>query len=174
MPALDCLFTIKPAKVNPSGADHVGADIIHLPERPLVLPVVKLNVQTLHYNKNNDLIGELHACCGSILFEISHGFLYCRSDRETMINNGIIRYEWLPDIPGNGRFSHTIVLNEICERIGLGRTRGLLTQHRIYIRAWGYSPLIVEIRLPMTDSIKNEVEAWKAQNRRCLPETGNV
>lgn len=139
------------------------ASVPQLPSGVFFLPVIELNTHTLHYDRNNDLIGELSTRCGKVLIEIRDNFVHCRGDQETLIGNGILKPEWLPGIPGNGRFSHSVILNENRKQGG-SEIAGLPPkQHRIRISAWSHFPPTLEVRLPLTEGIRQQIEHWKAQ-----------
>lgn len=131
------------------------ASVTRLPSRGGGLPKVALDLRTLHYNQNQVLTGALSGDGADVIVEIQDGFLLCRGEQAALVQGGVAKAEWLPGVPGNGRFAHVVILNDEFRQ-----------PHRIYIRVWSHSPLVFEVRLPISDAVGSELEIWKVQHQR--------
>ena len=131
------------------------ASVTRLPSRGGGLPQVVLDMRTLHSKENKVLTGALSGDAANVIVEIQDGFLFCRGEQAALVHGGVAKAEWLPGVPGNGRFAHVVMLTDSLRQV-----------HRIYIRVWSHSPLVFEVRLPISDAVRSELEIWKVDNER--------
>lgn len=144
---------------NDSNPAPSGAPVTTLPLRRFAMPALTLDMATLRYNENKVLTAELMRPDADIHVDIQDGFLFCRGEREALIRSGILKDEWFPGVPGNGRYAHAVLVDD---RSAAGPT----TQIRLYIRVWSHAPLIFEVRMPMSPHIGRDIDDWLAHPER--------
>lgn len=139
------------------------ASVTRLPSRGGGVPQVVLDMRSLRYTENKVLTGTLSSAGECVIVEIQDGFLFCRGEQAALVHGGVAKAEWLPGVPGNGRFAHVVMLTDSQRQ-----------QQRIYIRVWSHSPLVFEVRLPLGDALRSELELWKMQNERSTSASGTA
>lgn len=91
--------------------------------------------------------------------------LWCVGTPEAVIGYGLTRPEWLPGLPGNNSTSQRVVFESEGPRLILGKPTGKRPkkQMRIIVEGWGFIKRTVRVRIPLTESQLEQIDAWIAR-----------